>query len=257
MITHSLHPVFFGYDFGMSQKPAASLHPSIFERDDRYLVESREDILQLLNGMLLSSTPCAAYIEGREDFLVCSILGLEPEQNAMYLRYDAENAEVDSLPKGKGVCYIALHADAKIQFLSSQPQSCSYRSHNALRVPIPKLLWSMQRREYPRHIMGRGQISIILNFAGIGSVEAEAADISIAGVGIIHYHPQLRLEPGLVLEDCEIRIPGEAVIKVRMRIQHSTPIQFPDGEIVKRSGCQFIDLSQTASKVLANYLNSL
>jgi hypothetical protein len=105
--------------------------------------------------------------------------------------------------------------------------------------------------------MTRGQVRIILNFAGIGTVETEAVDISITGIGIIHYHPQLRLEPELILEDCEILIPGESPIKVKMRIQHSTPIQFPDGEIVKRAGCQFIDLSPTAGTVLATYLNSL
>lgn len=241
----------------MSQHPASESKSSIFERDDQYLVESKDEITQLLNAMVLSGTPCAAYLGESQDFVVCSILGLDVQQGAAYLRYDAGTDLMDSLLKSKSLRYIASYEDSKIQFLSTQPHAVTFRSHSALRIPIPKMLWRMQRREHPRRTIGRGQVSIILNFTGIGYVEAEAADLSIAGIGIIHYHPQLKLEEGLVLEDCEIRIPGETPVKVKLRIQHSTPIQFPDGEIIKRSGCRFVELSQTASKVLAAYLKTL
>lgn len=241
----------------MSQHPAPESKSSIFENNDQYLVESRDGIVHLLNSMVLSSTPCAAYLEETEEFIVCSILGLDIQQSVAYLRYDAETPLLDTLLESKSVRYIASHEDSKIQFLSSQPHTVTFRNQPALRIPIPKLLWRMQRREHPRRAVAPGQVKVILNFTGIGYVEAEAADISIAGVGIIHYHPQLKLEEGLVLDDCEIRIPGEANIKVKLRIQHSIPLQFPDGEIIKRSGCQFIDLNQAASKALATYLNKL
>lgn len=220
-------------------------------------MESKDEIIRLLDNMMLAGTPCAAYTESKNDFLVCSIIGIEAGQDAAYLRHDAETVLLGELLKSRSIQYVAAHEDARIQFLSTPPQASNYRGHTALRIPLPKLLWRMQRRAHPRHPMSRGQIHILLNFAGIGSVEAEAADISIDGIGIIHYHPQLRLEPGLIMDDCEIHIPDESPIKVRMRIQHSTPIQFPDGEIVKRAGCQFIDLSSAASTVLAAYLNSL
>lgn len=242
----------------MSKEQAkSSTKLPIFGEDGQQLMESRQEILALLNTMMLSSTPCAAYAEAGDRFLVCSIVGLEPAQDQLYLRYDAEIEVPERLTTSKNLCYVASHDDAKVQFLSPQPHSVAFRGYPALRIPIPKMLWRLQRREHPRQNVARGQIRLLLNFAGIGSVEAEAADISAGGIGIIHYHPQLRLEPGLVLEDCEIRIADEAPIKIKMRIQHSTPIQFPDGEIVKRSGCQFLDLEPTAAKALATSLNKL
>ncbi|HEU4709309.1 MAG TPA: flagellar regulator YcgR PilZN domain-containing protein [Methylophilaceae bacterium] len=242
----------------MSKEQARSAaKPPIFGEEGQQLVEAQEEIIELLNAMMLSSTPCAAYVEEGDQFLVCSIVGLEPAQGQLYLRYDAETPMLERLTASKSLCYVASHEDAKVQFLSPQPQSVTFRAYPALRIPIPKMLWRLQRREHPRQNVERGQVRIVLNFAGVGSVETEAADISVGGIGIIHYHPQLRLEPGLVLEDCEIRIAEQAPIKVKMRIQHSTPIQFPDGEIVKRSGCQFLDLEPATAKALAAGLNKL
>lgn len=236
----------------MNNKPAQPI-----DEEGQQVIESKDEILSVLESMVLTSTPCAAYMDKTDKLLVCSIAGIEPKRDAIYLRYDCESPVLNDLLQCKSIRYVASHEEVKLQFLSVQPQSGNFRGSPALRIPMPKMLWRMQRRAHPRHTIGRGELKIILKFEGIGHVEAEAADISIAGVGIIHYHPQLKLETGLVLEDCEIRIPGEAPIKTRMRIQHSSPVQFPDGEIVRRAGCQFIDMSQTATKVLDTYLNKL
>jgi c-di-GMP-binding flagellar brake protein YcgR len=236
----------------MNNEPAQPIN-----EEGQQVIDSKDEILSVIQSMILASTPCAAYMDDTEKFLVCSIAGVESKRDAIYLRYDTDSPVLKELLQSKSIRYISSHEDVKLQFLSAQPQTGSFRGTPALRIPLPRILWCTQRREHPRHTIGRGELKIILNFAGIGHVEAEAADLSISGVGIIHYHPQLKLETGLILEDCEIRIPNEAPIKVKMRIQHSTPIQFPDGEIVKRAGCQFIDLSQMATAVLATYLNKL
>ena len=100
----------------MSKEQAKSAaKPPLFGEDGQQLVESREEILELLNAMMLSSTPCAAYREEGDHFLVCSIVGLESAQNQLYLRYDADTPLLEQLTASKSLCYVASHDDAKVQ----------------------------------------------------------------------------------------------------------------------------------------------
>jgi c-di-GMP-binding flagellar brake protein YcgR len=177
--------------------------------------------------------------------------------DSVFLEYGADTQLAAPFLKSKELCYVSLLEDAKIQFNGTQPQSVDYHGEPAFQIHLPKKLWRMQRRASQRYKLASSTMKITLNFAGVGEIEADAADISADGIGIILYHPHIKLEPGLVIDKCEIRIPQQAPIKVSIRIQYSTTMQFTDGEIVKRSGCQFIGLTDEAKELLESYLSSL
>jgi len=224
----------------------------------QYLVESREEIISTMRSMLQFGTQIAAYMDAEDNFLVCSIVGVEEETDSVYLAYDPDSHLAAQLFASKSVCYVGCHRDAKYQFISSQPHAMTHHGRPVLKIGLPKLLWHIQRRDSKRHALRQAaQIKVLLNFPGIGEVEADVADISANGIGIIHYHPDLKLESGLVLDDCEIRLPDQEPIKAKVRIQYSTAVQFTDGQISKRSGCQFLGLSPAAEELLQSYLVAL
>ena len=226
---------------------------------DQYLVESREEIVSTMHAMMQLDTQIAAYMDAEDSFLVCSIAGVEEETDSVYLAYDPDSHLAAQLFASKSICYVSCHQDAKYQFISSQPHAITtYHDRLVFKIRLPKLLWHLQRRGNKRHALHQAaQVKVMINFFGIGEVEADVDDINANGISIIHYHPELKLKPGLVLDDCEIRLPNQMPIKVKVRIQYSTAVQFTDGQIAKRSGCQFLGLSPAAEELLQSYLAAL
>jgi c-di-GMP-binding flagellar brake protein YcgR len=224
-----------------------------------HLVDSRAEILRILGSMVQSGTRVAAYMDEGSNFLSLGTLGIDEDGDKVFLEYGSctDSGLVAQLLKSRNVCYVCALKGAKIQFIGSQPHPVVYHGHPAIQIHLPKFLWYLQRRIKPRYAPANGTLKLILNFAGIGEVEAEVADLSMDGIGIILYHPELKLEQGLILDDCEIRIPGQLPIRVKIRIQYSTTVQFADGQIFKRSGCLFIGLDASAQALLRAYLESL
>ncbi|HLD08982.1 MAG TPA: flagellar regulator YcgR PilZN domain-containing protein [Methylophilaceae bacterium] len=237
--------------------PHAPIKPNEVSGGSEYLVVSREEITRILLSMMQSSTQLAAYADTGENFLLCNILHVDGARDSVLLGYVPDVQLTNQLLKSKEICFVGFLRDAKIQFNGSRPLSGTYHGQRAFQIHMPKQLWRLQQRASQRHSLGSSIIKIILNFVGVGEVEADVVDISMDGIGIIHYHPHLKLEPGLVINDCEIHIPDETPIKVNVRIQYSSTIQLTDGEIVKCSGCQFIGLTSVAKEVLESYLSAL
>lgn len=245
----------------------APVTPSLHSRPEKldrnkhseHLVESRAEIVQILHALVQSGTRIAAYMNNGSNFLSLGALGVDDAADSVMLEYeaDADASLLARLLKSRNVCYVCSHKGAKIQFIGAQPQNATYHGHSVIQARVPKFLWRMQRRIEPRHTLGNGALKLILNFAGIGEVEADVADISTNGIGIIDYHPELKLEQGLLLDDCAILIPEQPPIKVTVRIQYSTTVQFADGRICKRSGCLFIGLDEPAGELLHAYLESI
>jgi c-di-GMP-binding flagellar brake protein YcgR len=238
-------------------QPQAPIKPNEVKGHSEYQVESREEIVRTLLNMMQSGAQFAAYANAGENFLPCRILGVDTARNLVFLGYDTELPQAGQILKSKDICYVGLLEEAKVQFNGSQPASGNYHGQPAFQIHLPKQMLRLQRRASQRRKLGTSKIKVMLNFPGVGEVEADAADISMDGIGIILYHPHLKLEPGLVVEDCEICIPQEAAIKVSVRIQYSATMQFTDGEIVKRSGCQFIGLTNESKELLESYLSTL
>ena len=226
---------------------------------DQYLVESREEIISTMRAMMQLDTQIAAYMETKGNCLVCSIADVEDEADSVCLAYDPDSHLAAQLFASKRIYFVGCRQDAKYQFTSSQPHAITtYHGRPAFKIRLPKLLWHLQRRSSKRYALPQAaQVRMLLNFPGIGEVETDVADISAHGIGIIHSNPELKLEPGLVLDDCEIRLPNQKSIKVKVRIQYSTAVQFTDGQIAKRSGCQFLGLSPAIKKLLDSYLATL
>ena len=234
----------------------AKLNP---DEHSEHLVDSHVEIVHILDSMVQSGTRVAAYMDEGSNFLNVGALGIDVAGDKVFLEYGScpDSGLVAQLLKSRNVCYVCSLKGEKIQFIGPQPHATVYHGHPAIQTHLPKFLWRVQRRIKPRYAPGNGALKLILNFAGIGEVEADVADISADGIGIIHYHPELKLEQGLILEDCEIHIPEQLPIKVRIRIQYSTTVQFADGRIFKRSGCLFIGLDASAKELLQAYLESL
>jgi c-di-GMP-binding flagellar brake protein YcgR len=237
--------------------PHAPIKPNEVSGGSEHLVVLREEIAHILLAMAQSGAQLAAYPDAGENFLLCNILGADSARDSVLLGYVPDLQLANQLLKSKEICFVGFLEDAKIQFNGSQPLSGTYHGQRAFQIHMPKQLWRLQQRASQRHKLGSSPIKIILNFVGVGKVEADVVDISMDGIGIIHYHPHLKLEPGLIIDDCEFRIPYETPIKVNVRIQYSSTIQLTDGEIVKCSGCQFIGLTSAAKEVLESYLSSL
>jgi len=99
--------------------------------------------------------------------------------------------------------------------------------------------------------------NVLLNLAGIGHINAELDDISVHGMGVLLYPADLTLEPGLVMSQCTISLPSGQSLTVDVRIQHSEFVTNQGGEVVRRSGCEFIGMSKDLQKLIEQFIVQL
>ena len=79
-------------------------------------------------------------------------------------------------------------------------------------------------------------------------------DISIGGIGIIGYTPDVPLQPGTVYENCSLSLPGFGLVVTSLQVRSSFDFMLRSGVHTQRAGCRFLDLSPQTESLIQRYI---
>lgn len=220
-----------------------------------YLVRSRTEIIRILRSIKRGAEPVSTFL-GREDaILICHIRDVEEETGAIVFGYGFNREMNEALLVARNISFVCIHHAAKVQFTVPQAFEVLQYQNPSFKTAIPELLWRLQRRQSKRYqVASLSPIRILLNLADIARVEGEIVDISVHGIGMVQYPPDIVLEPGQVLSGCNIVFPMGESVPVDVRIQHSSIVTDRNGRAVRRCGCRFTGTAQDIEKLIEQYV---
>ncbi len=222
----------------------------------KYLIHSKTEIVFVLRAVMQKTELVTAYFNHGKDFFLTSILEVEPDHVILdYGSNDALNRKV--LASGK-VVFLTSQDRVRVQFTAPGVEKVTYGQRDAFKIALPEAVLKLQRREYYRistPITTPLRCEVPLPQGG--RVEVSIVDISVGGIGIIGYPPELDVQVGATYPGCRIDLPEIGTIVATLQVRNMLDVTMKSGQVSKRSGCQFLDLPSNMQVLLQRYIIKL
>lgn len=226
--------------------------------EEHYAVSNRLDILAVLRDLYDRQGMVALYYGSGGDSLLTTLVGIRPDQQGLLLDCSGDPAVNQAIVKAGKLIAIGSQRGVRVQFTFDGAQLVEHEAGQAFRVAFPRRMVRIQRREYYRLTLPsahpiRCRIPLP-DHATRKVLDVNLVDISVGGIGIIGYPPDVEFESGTVYRGCRIDLPYIGAINFAMQIRSTFRVTLPGGQPVKRSGCQFVDMPEPTVAQIQRYI---
>ncbi len=229
------------------------------DTDNDYMLYSKVEIAGILRTLVAQSTLMTVYFNEGNDFLMTTLLKLQPDSNTMILDIGGDNdMNQRALRAAKLICITSIDK-VKIQFALHGIQPVQFEGRNSFLAEIPKAVLRLQRREFFRLLLPvtkplKCRTLITNTDHSKTHFETTILDISGGGVGLIVPPADICFQTDMLLDNCQIELPGVGNIQVALRVRSIYEVIMLNGARSKRSGCQFINLSGQALTLVQRFI---
>jgi c-di-GMP-binding flagellar brake protein YcgR len=224
------------------------------EDRDRYLVSHSAEIERILREVMDDKNIVALYGDTSKQFLLSTLVAIEPDKGYLLFEQGVDASMNSQLLASKECTFATTHDQVHIQFSSAGVTAAKLGQEAVFRVPIPREILRLQRREYYRLVTSViNPVKCLIN-TGAGLMESVVVDISIGGVGVLAYPELGRLKAGEVYHGCRITLPGMGEFAVGLSVCTTFEVTLKNGRLTHRAGCRFIDLPPSVETAIQRYI---
>jgi c-di-GMP-binding flagellar brake protein YcgR len=192
-----------------------------------------------------------AQLESAEEQFSSRFIHADPARQFILIATAASKSANAALLARPRVTLVSAPGGWRIEFVAVQPREVIHDGAPAIHLRYPEVLTAQQRREHSRFdIPPKVPLRCIADAGGITPFDAQIADISVGGIGILLYPSDVTLEPGTVLVGCRIAVPGKTPITIDLEVRTSEGVTLPDGSRARRSGCRFVNAGDEVTKLI-------
>ncbi len=220
----------------------------------RYLVSHATEVERILREMMGDKNIVAIYGDNGKQFLLSTLVQIEPEKGYLLFEQGVDAGMNRVLLDSKECTFASTHDQVHIQFSSDQIEAAMLGHEPVFRVPMPRELLRLQRREYYRLVTSViNPVKCLINTSN-GLMESVVVDISIGGVGVLAYPEVGGLKAGETYHGCRITLPGTGEFAIGLSVCTTFEITLKNGRLTHRAGCQFIDLPASVETAIQRYI---
>nr|WP_314901513.1 flagellar regulator YcgR PilZN domain-containing protein [uncultured Deefgea sp.] len=191
----------------------------------------------------------------RQLFVLSAILDVNSEN--LIFDYGPDSELNQQLSTSNRIYCVSHLNSVHYQFELTNLQQVEFNNQPAFQSTIPSQILRLQRRDYYRLSVPLSTPLSCLIPIGNEQAEISITDISLGGVGLLGYLPDISLEVGNTLKNCRIELPQMGVITADIEVCTSNDQILRNGIRTLRSGCRFLNLSGTGQTLLQRYINQI
>lgn len=248
----------------MSETATSQSHQLELEARDvhsQYLLHSQTEIRFVLREILNRGCMLTVYFDLGQSFFLTSLLDVNPDGIILDFGSD-EVVNQRALRASSLICTTSVER-VKVQFALAGLRTVQFENRPAFASALPVELLRLQRREYFRVstpiakplccamplVDGKGEESIL---------QLPLLDISAGGLGLMANTDQVVFfDSGRVFENCVLPLPGEAPIRLKLRVRNFFEVTNRVGSRYIRVGCEYLDLSGAPLNYIQRYITHL
>ena len=227
--------------------------------ENEHGIASAREIIAILKHIADNTTRVALYYIDGSYSILTTLLGVNDK--GLWLEQAANRHDNQRILESDKLLLVSTHLDVKVQFAAHQARDMEHQGYPAFHLPLPKTLYRLQRRENFRLDIPSAKPLRCVIPAGdpkTGKMrEVSLMDISAGGMKLTYSEGDLELVQGQTYENCQIDLPDVGIVNVAMVVKSLFSLPTQSGQIIKRAGCQFTDLSGASNILLQRYINSM
>lgn len=227
------------------------------EDRSRYLVTNAHEIQGYLNEVMTDKTLVAIYGKNGRDFVLSTLLSVGEPPGYLLLEQSGDAAMNAMLLASPHCTFATTHNQIHLQFSSDRVEADRFGKEAAFRLPMPRELLRLQRRDYYR--LGTSVLNPLkcLINTDQGLMETVVMDLSIGGVGVLSYENSGRIRAGELYQGCRLALPGTGEFALSLAVRTTFDVTLKNGRVTHRAGCEFIDLPPSVETAIQRYIISV
>jgi len=225
---------------------------------ERFAVYSRSEIVGLLRQLRDKQVLVTLYYDQAAGFTVSNVLDVNEGFEELILDRTSDSTAQKAIHASRQLVVVAFLDNVKLQFSLGTAEAIEHQGRPAFRVRLPQQLLRMQRRNtYRRQPPEMRPATCLVPAPGErGQYESvRVLDLSVGGIALFVHPIQFALPADHTLNNCYLDLPDVGQITVTLRVRYVDAQASNDG--VRRCGCEFVDLSESAARMLQRYMNKL
>ncbi|MBK5103874.1 MAG: flagellar brake protein [Burkholderiales bacterium] len=215
------------------------------------LLRTPSKIAPILEALAAQHQPVTVELPNNQGLFATRIVRADPGGQFIIVaaaKDDALNATVLSLTR---LTLVAEPEDWHIEFVGVEPSSVVQDGIAAIRMHYPEILTVQQRRKHERRGASPALVlHCVADAGGIAPFDAQIKDISLGGISVLIYPPDVMIEPGTVLVGSRIEIPGAGPVTVDLEVRYSEIVTLADGSRARCSGFRFLNAREDIRRML-------
>lgn len=154
------------------------------------------------------------------------------------------------------VTLVAEPDDWHIEFVGVEPCEVVHDGVAAIRLGYPEILTVQQRRQTERYDASPALVlRCVADAGGFAPFDAQIRDISMGGISVLLYPPDVMIEPGTVLVGSRIEVPGADPVTVDLEVRYSELVTLADGSRARCSGFRFLNAPDDVKQKLIDAMD--
>lgn len=225
-----------------------------------FSIQNPKQIISHLALVLKNNSLIRARFGVNNESYLTTLIGINEKNNVVILDYGPKEYLNRQILNADKVTFETEYKGIKVSFTGSALKKITYEDDQAFIMPIPKVLFWMERREYYRVKMPLSRPSycqVILKDSE--PVNIKLHGISLSGFSVLDDHKEIfnQMISGASFKQCKLILPDthEEVISFDIRYSH---IINPDkAQQLQKMGCMFTQLTHSAEDVIQRYMQRI
>lgn len=229
-----------------------------------YQVHSRREIIALLRSIGEHNQLLRMQINNGVDAVVTSILAINEAEDTVLIDVAPGAMLNQRILESDNIAFETVLEHIRILFFANQVASCLYEDLPAFQIALPSSVIRLQRREnyrVPTPLVNPVRCTIrIPHEDPTGEPTTEVVtlqNVSGGGVALVDDKNVLDTTVGRTYKDCRIDLPGGTLVITTLEIRNSHETVLPNGKVVRRVGCLFVDLPKAMLAAVQRYITKL
>lgn len=240
----------------MSSRPAP--HEISAEDLERFQIHSRVEIVAVLHALIERRAQLTVHFSQGEEFMLSTLVAVNPDFEELVFDCSGDPGANARLLRSPRLNFVSALEQVRIQFSTQHAEATVYDGLPAFRVRIPDSLLRLQRRDYFRIAppLTRPLTARIADPRDPScAVDLRILDISAGGIAVADGPQGLRLESGMLLEQCVVQLPEVGAVSFRAEVRSVVPNGAPGG--AARCGLRYLDMPGAIAARIQRYILKL
>lgn len=229
------------------------------EDDEKHRITSAKEIGFVLRHLADKGVRVALYYGVDSEFILTTLIGVD--DTGLWLEPSPSSTDNEHVVESHQLTVVSSHLQAKVQFRAKQISKVEYKNRPAFYLPMPSVIYRLQRREYFRLMTPIAKPLRCIITSGKPPVrrlhEIVIMDISGGGIGLTCTETELELVPGKSYSDCRIELPEIGTITGTIEVKNLSSLTSASGRTIKRAGCEFKKLDGASTILLQRYVTAM
>ena len=225
--------------------------PSENAHSSSHLLRSRSKIAPVLEALAARREHVTVELPDQQGLYATQLVRADSVGEFIIIAAAADAALNSALLALARVTLVAEPDNWHIEFVGVEPSEVVHEGVAAIRMRYPEILTVQQRRQNERFDTAPVfMLRVVADAGGFAPFDAQIKDISMGGISVLLYPPDVMIEPGTVLVGSRIEVPGADVITVDLEVRYSEIVALADGSRARCSGFRFLNTPDDIKQML-------